>query len=76
MSNFYMLGSRIQDGILGQFYGTRIITFNRDLFQFKTKVLKLLLHPKDLSATHTSGNVFCFGNGQSNKSLLFTVPCN
>ncbi|KAE9605170.1 hypothetical protein Lalb_Chr10g0094441 [Lupinus albus] len=75
MSNFYMLSSRMQDGILGKVYGTCIIAFNRDLFNFNTIVLELLLHPKDLSATHTSGNVFCFGGGQSNTSLLFAVPC-
>lgn len=45
MSNVYMLGSRVLNGIFAKVYSTYIVTFDRNMIKLNAIVPKLLFFP-------------------------------
>ena len=67
-----MLWSFMADWILGNCNCWFVITIqNNSFFLFFTNVLKYSPKPNNLRSSFGCWNIFCFGNGLSNNTLLF-----
>jgi hypothetical protein len=74
--HFYVFGSRVKHGILGNTNGTHAITHERHMGTLLTKVTQRVCDPKQLGATTSSSNILSFCGRLSYTRLFARRPRN
>ena len=64
ISNLNVLRPRVLYRVLRDLDGTLIVAQQWHFLQIDAVVLESLLHPEELCATSTSGNVLCLSSGE------------
>jgi hypothetical protein len=64
--HIYDLSFGMEHWVLGNAYGTGVVTLKWDMGILLTKVTHGVCNPKELRATTSSGSVLCLGSGLSN----------
>jgi hypothetical protein len=74
--HFYVFGSGVKHGVLGNTDGTRAITHERHMGTLLTKVTQRVCDPKQLGATTSGSNIFGFYGRLSYTGLFARRPRN
>jgi hypothetical protein len=74
--HFYVFGSGVKHGVLGNTDGTHAITHERHMGTLLTKVTQCVCDPKQLGATTSGNNIFGFCGRLSYTRLFARRPRN
>jgi hypothetical protein len=76
VTDIYMFGSRVLDGVVGYSYCAFVITPKRHMINKNIEISQSLPHPQQLSATAAGSNILCLGCGGGNGVLFLGIPTN